>query len=322
MVDGYGRSIDYMRLSVTDRCNLRCVYCVPKSGIEGMPAQELLTDEELLRIVKAAAKAGIRHLKVTGGEPLLRDGIAELIGRLRKIPGIETVSLTTNGILLPQYIEELYRAGISGVNISLDTLDVSRYRTLTRGGEISKALEGVKAASEYEGLTVKINAVLSEMHWQEDALALAGLTKKEKIHVRFIEHMPLGVQEQERPVLEGDIRKLLENYYGTGEPCKEKLGEGPGRYFAFPGLCGRIGFISAMSHSFCTGCNRIRLTAGGDLRLCLQSREGIGLRERLRGGITDEALVRIVADCIANKPAGHCMAAQNIEAEGMCQIGG
>lgn len=322
MVDGYGRRIDYMRLSVTDRCNLSCVYCVPKSGIARTPVQELLTDEEILRIAKVAAEAGIRHLKVTGGEPLLREGVTELAGRLRQIPGIETVSLTTNGILLPRYIEGLFRAGISGVNISLDTLDASRYHALTRGGELSGALEGLKAASAYEGLTVKINVVLSEMHWQEDALALATLSRKGRIHVRFIEHMPLGVQEQERPVLEEAIRKLLEDSYGTAEPCEEKLGEGPGRYFAFPGLCGRIGFISAMSHSFCTGCNRIRLTAGGDLRMCLQSREGIGLRERLRSGITDEELVRIVAGCIGKKPEGHCMTAQNIEAEGMCQIGG
>lgn len=310
-----------MRISVTDRCNLRCVYCVPETGVPKIPAEELLTDDEIIRITEAAAKAGVRHIKVTGGEPLLRNQIAELIRRIREIPGIETVTLTTNGILLPRQMHALAEAGIDGVNISLDTLDEKRYAQMTRGGDLKEALDGVRAAIN-EGVTVKINAVLYEEHWREDALALSELAQKHPVHVRFIEHMPLGTEVEEKAVLEEDILAFLEKYYGESTPYEEKIGEGPGHYFSFSGLKGKIGFISAMSHKFCSGCNRIRLTANGDLRMCLQSKRGTGLRERLRNGATDEELVELFQKSVEQKPAGHQMSERKIEAEGMCQIGG
>ena len=321
MIDCYGRTIDYMRISVTDRCNLRCIYCVPEGGIHRIPAEKLLTDEEIIRIAEAAAKAGVRHIKVTGGEPLLREQITGLIQKLRQITGIETVTLTTNGMMLPEKIHALAEAGIDGVNISLDTLDAGRYREMTRGGNLQEALDGLKAAVRV-GVPVKVNAVLYEEHWKEDAFALSKLAKKYPVHVRFIEHMPLGTEVKEKAVLEEDILAFLEKYYGESTVYKEKLGEGPGHYFSFSGLQGKIGFISAMSHKFCSGCNRIRLTADGDLRMCLQSKEVVGLRERLRSGISEEELVELFQKSVAKKPAGHHMEERKIEAEGMCQIGG
>ena len=209
MIDCYGRTIDYMRISVTDRCNLRCIYCVPEGGIHRIPAEKLLTDEEIIRIAEAAAKAGVRHIKVTGGEPLLREQITGLIQKLRQITGIETVTLTTNGMILPEKIHALAEAGIDGVNISLDTLDEKRYAQMTRGGNLKEALEGLKAAVS-EMVPVKINAVLYEEHWKEDAFALSKLAEKYPVHVRFIEHMPLGTEVKEKAVLEEDILAFLE----------------------------------------------------------------------------------------------------------------
>lgn len=322
MIDRYGRTIDYMRISVTDRCNLRCVYCVPECGVTRIPAERLLTEEELLRITRAAAKEGIAHVKVTGGEPLLRPNLAGLVQKIREIPGIETVTLTTNGILLPDQIDALAAAGISGINISLDTLNKERYRSLTRGGELERALAGLEAAKRQKGVTVKVNAVLYETHWEEDALTLAALAEKDPVHVRFIEHMPLGTEAEERPVREDAILALLQREYGKCESYQGKIGEGPGHYVTFPGMTGKIGFISAISHKFCSGCNRLRLTADGDLRMCLQSKEGIPLRELLRDGATDEKLREVLRGCILQKPEGHQMTEQKIEAEGMCQIGG
>lgn len=322
MIDRYGRTIDYMRISVTDRCNLRCVYCVPECGVTRIPTERLLTEEELLRITRAAAKEGIAHVKVTGGEPLLRPNLAWLVQKIREIPGIETVTLTTNGILLPDQIDALAAAGISGINISLDTLNKERYRSLTRGGELERALAGLEAAKRQKGVTVKVNAVLYETHWEEDALTLAALAKKDPVHVRFIEHMPLGTEAEERPVREDAILALLQKEYGKCESYQGKIGEGPGHYVTFPGMTGKIGFISAISHKFCSGCNRLRLTADGDLRMCLQSKEGIPLRELLRDGATDEKLREVLRGCILQKPEGHQMTEQKIEAEGMCQIGG
>lgn len=322
MIDRYGRTIDYMRISVTDRCNLRCVYCVPECGVTRIPAERLLTEEELLRITRAAAKEGIAHVKVTGGEPLLRPNLAGLVQKIREIPGIETVTLTTNGILLPDQIDALAAAGISGTNISLDTLNKERYRSLTRGGELERALAGLEAAKKQKGVTVKVNAVLYETHWEEDALTLAALAEKDPVHVRFIEHMPLGTEAEERPVREDAILALLQREYGKCESYQGKIGEGPGHYVTFPGMTGKIGFISAISHKFCSGCNRLRLTADGDLRMCLQSKEGIPLRELLRDGATDEKVQEIFRGCILQKPEGHQMTEQKIEAEGMCQIGG
>ena len=171
-------------------------------------------------------------------------------------------------------------------------------------------------------MTVKVNAVLYETHWEEDALTLAALAEKDPVHVRFIEHMPLGTEAEERPVREEAILALLQKEYGKCESYQGKIGEGPGHYVTFPGMTGKIGFISAISHKFCSGCNRLRLTADGDLRMCLQSKEGIPLRELLRDGATDEKLREVLRGCIQQKPEGHQMTEQKIEAEGMCQIGG
>lgn len=210
MKDQYGRLIDYLRISVTDRCNLRCVYCMPEKGVTWIPHSEVLTYEELLTVGKAAAALGIKHIKITGGEPLLRKNVTEFIARLKKTKGIETVTLTTNGILLPNYIDQLSEAGIDGINISLDTLEEKKFRKLTRNGEVKDVWKGISSVLPYDQINMKINCVLAGKDWQKDAVRVAEIAKKYRIHVRFIELMPIQNQE-EKGNLEEEIKALLED---------------------------------------------------------------------------------------------------------------
>lgn len=319
MKDSYGRTIDYLRISITDRCNLRCVYCMPAEGIPCISHEEILTYEEIQAICEKMATLGLKHIKITGGEPLVRKECWSLIRKLKNIPSIETVTLTTNGILLAELAEKLVQAGVDGVNISLDTLDAAEYSRITRGGDVKKVLEGLKTILSYPQVTVKVNCVLGGDGWEQNAITIAELAKKNCVHVRFIECMPTDWKQQTK--LQDKVRAVLESVYGPALDCEKPLGFGPSCYYQLEGFQGKIGFISAISHKFCENCNRLRLTADGKLRLCLQSKESMELKSLLRQG-RDSELMDAIRMAIHRKPKEHHFEDSNIETVGMSQIGG
>ena len=323
MNDQYGRRIDYMRVSVTDRCNLRCVYCMPGEGFSFLPHEDILSFEEIERVCRIGVRLGITKIKLTGGEPLVRRGIPDLVGKLKGIPGIDEVTLTTNGILLKEQINELVSNGLASVNISIDTLDERRYFRMTRGGDIKKALEGMESALKYPDLKVKVNCV---PFCEEDCISLALLAKKRKIDVRFIEMMPIGNGKNFNGKMSEEIYKLLHNEFGDYEIYKKRVGNGPAEYIRFHNFDGRIGFISALSHKFCYKCNRIRLTSEGFLKPCLQYETGMDLRTLLRDGVSDAELKAQIETIITQKPKCHHFGEINepewTEHRGMSEIGG
>ena len=299
MIDQYGRTIEYLRISVTDRCNLRCVYCMPEEGIEQLPHEQILTFDEIERACRISTELGISKIKLTGGEPLVRKGLPDLLGKIKRISGIEQVTLTTNGILLKNQLDELMRQGLDAVNISIDTLDETCYHTVTRCGELNQALEGLQAALEYPNLRVKLNCVPMNQS-EEEYIQMAEYAKEHPVEVRFIEMMPIGMGKACQGKSRDELLELLEKAFGNAEPYEKHLGNGPAEYVSFSGFQGRIGFISAVSHKFCDSCNRIRLTAEGYLKLCLQYESGIDLRKLLRSGATDEEVKEAMRQAIAN----------------------
>ena len=329
MIDQYGRTIEYLRISVTDRCNLRCVYCMPEEGIEQLPHEQILTFDEIERICRISTKLGISKIKLTGGEPLVRKGLPDLLGKIKRISGIEQVTLTTNGILLKNQLDELMRQGLDAVNISIDTLDETCYHTVTRCGELNQALEGLQAALEYPNLRVKLNCVPMNQS-EEEYIQMAEYVKEHPLEVRFIEMMPIGMGKACHGKSRDELLELLEKAFGNAEPYEKHLGNGPAEYVSFSGFQSRIGFISAVSHKFCDSCNRIRLTAEGYLKLCLQYESGIDLRKLLRSGATDEEVKEAMRQAIWKKPACHNFSderrdeevGQKKEHRGMYGIGG
>ena len=324
MIDKYGRTIDYLRISLTDRCNLRCIYCMPQEGVPLLCQEDILTFDEILRVCGCSASLGIRKIKLTGGEPLIRLGCADLAGKIKELPGIEKVTITTNGILLADYITDLIDAGIDGINISLDTLDDETFRQITRRDGIDRVLLGLKAALSYPKLSVKINSV-PVVREESNLVSLASLARKYPVHVRFIEMMPIGYGKQFPFQDENSIIQILEKAYGPLKPVREKYGNGPCHYYEIDGFLGKIGFISAVTHKFCSRCNRVRLTPEGFLKGCLQFQKGADLRKILREGRTDHELTEAIRNVIYNKPAGHHFYEANTdldEVRGMSQIGG
>lgn len=331
MQDRYERIIEYMRVSVTDRCNLRCVYCMPLEGVESIPHSEILTFDEIERVCRIGARLGITRIRLTGGEPLVRRNLPELLGRIKRIEGIEQVCLTTNGILLSDYIDELVSNGMDGVNISIDTLDEEKYRHLTRGGDLRKALRGLEDALSYPQLHVKVNCVPLDNSGGKDWISLAGLARDSRTDVRFIEMMPVGLGKNFRGKNREEILAVLSREFGRFEEYSGRLGSGPAVYVRFPGFQGRIGFISAVSHRFCDSCNRIRLTSAGMLKPCLQYGAGADLRKLMRGGEADEQIEAVTRETIFYKPACHHFADREnmteeerrlIEEKEMSKIGG
>lgn len=304
MTDRLGRRIDYLRISVTDRCNLRCVYCMPEEGVSWLPHRAILTYEDILRICRAGAELGMRKFRLTGGEPLVRRGLDQLVRGLKAIPGIEFVGLTTNGVLLAPQLPALLDAGLDGVNLSLDTLDPCRFAAFTRRQELPTALAGLEAALAAPGLTLKLNVVLTEDNRDEWA-ALAALAEYRDLSVRFIELMPIGLGANLAGVTEAVLREELEAAFGPLADCEAERGGGPCRYFRPRGFRGKVGFISAMSHRFCGSCNRVRLTATGFLKTCLQYEQGCDLGTLLRQGANDGVLREAMARAILEKPAQH-----------------
>ena len=326
MIDRCGRNIDYLRISVTDRCNLRCIYCMPEEGVQHVERSLILQEEEILRICRVMAELGIRKIKLTGGEPLVRPRMPQLVEKLKNMPGIEKVTLTTNGVLLKDQMSDFARAGLDGLNISLDTLDASVYRQLTRRDELEAVRRGLRTAIQKGRMQIKINCVPVLGIEEQKLLEVAELAKNHNVHVRFIEMMPIGMGTQFAFVKEDALKHALEEAFGTFTPCGDVAGNGPCHYFAVPGFQGRIGFISAVSHKFCSECNRIRLTSEGFLKTCLQYDNGVELKTILRGGGTDEDLRRAIGQALAEKPKGHNFEKKteftDREHRGMSQIGG
>ena len=333
MKDSHGRVIDYLRISLTDRCNFRCIYCMPEEGVQQLPHEEILRIEEIVQAVRVAAGMGIRSIRLTGGEPLVRLGVVDLVRDIANVPGIENISMTTNGVLLPRMADDLKAAGLSRVNISLDTLDPDQFRQITRRGELQQTLDGIDAALEAGFNPVKINAVaVRSLH--QDYLKFAELSIDRPLHVRFIEYMPVGESsgtdgcgwgKQDVVSCEELFDTINEQARAQGLPELVAAGEdrplgwGPARYFMVPGAQGTVGFISPLSRHFCGECNRLRLTADGKLRPCLFSDHEDNLRAALREG-DEEAQRAVFAEALRAKPDDHH---DRVGTErGMSQIGG
>lgn len=326
MIDREGRVIDYLRISVTDRCNLRCIYCMPKEGVEHLPHGEILTFEEMERICRIFAKHGLRNVKITGGEPLVRKGIANLVQALKRIEGIESVTLTTNGILLAECYDVLVDAGVDAITVSLDTLDVKEYQEITRYDMLNRVKEGLEKAIWEKKIRIKINCVPLGRHYEKSILELLTFAESSEVDVRFIEMMPIGYGKQFPFVSEETIRNIIEKNYGKMTLFCERRGNGPCKYYDVPGLIGKVGFISAVSHKFCDQCNRVRLTADGYLKTCLQYDYGVSLKEMLRNGETDETIWKTMEETIRKKPKEHHFLEKreddDDEKKQMSQIGG
>ena len=323
MQDQYGRRINYLRISVTDRCNLRCRYCMPE-GVQDVGMKNILTFEEIWEIVKVSVSLGITHIRITGGEPLVRKGCADLILGIRKIPGVETITMTTNGVLLGNYAKQLKEAGVDGVNLSLDTLDPEEFCQITGKRELPAVLAGIRAAKD-AGLPVKLNAVNRK---ELDPVSLVRYAQNENLPLRFIEMMPVGYGKQYVGRSNEELREMLEKTFGTAEKLVDseelsRMGSGPAVYYRFSDLKVPVGFISAIHGKFCDTCNRVRLTAEGYLKLCLCYDQGVDLRHVLREG-EKENLRTVMEEAIFRKPAAHCFErpSEMTETHEMVKIGG
>ncbi len=323
--DRYNRDIDYLRISLTDACNLRCVYCMPEH-MTFRPRHELLSDDELRRLITLFGALGFRKIRFTGGEPTLRPGLVDLVRHASATPGITKVGLTTNGVLLDQLAQPLRDAGLQSVNISIDSLDEGRFRQLTRWGNLRDVLAGLAAARQ-AGLRIKLNAVVSRgLTQDEDVVELARLTADQAWQVRFIEQMPFGNNQtfQEKGmVTEDELLAVLGRAFGPLELVDQGKLDGEARLYRLPGGKGTVGFISPVSKPFCADCNRLRLTADGVLRLCLLRDSEVDLRPLLRGGADDAALSVAIRQAVFEKPWGHGLEQHLIPAaRGMSEIGG
>ncbi len=323
MLDRYGRVINYLRISVTDRCNLRCCYCMPE-GVQDVGMKNILTFEEIREIVRTGVSLGITHIRITGGEPLVRKGCVDLIRGIREIPGVETITMTTNGVLLGNYGKQLKEAGVDGVNISLDTLDPEEFYKITGKRELQEVLAGIRAAKT-AGLPVKLNAVNRK---ELDPIPLVRYAQEENLPLRFIEMMPVGYGKKYVGRSNEELRETLEAVCGktecmTNREELSRMGSGPAVYYQFSDLKVPVGFISAIHGKFCDTCNRVRLTAEGYLKLCLCYDKGEDLRRVLREG-EKENLRTIMEQTIFRKPAAHCFEhpAEMTETHEMVKIGG
>ena len=325
MLDKLNRNIEYLRISVIDRCNLRCVYCMPEEGIESIPHEEILTYDEILKICDVVSELGIKKIKITGGEPLVRKDIVNLIRDIKNLDKIEQVTLTTNGILLYDMLDDLYDAGIDAINISLDTLKSDNFKKITRRDGLEKVLKSIDKAYDL-GIRVKINCLAIRDFNINEIVDIASFAEDRNIDVRFIELMPIGYGQKYKEIQSDEILSILESRFGIFETVTEKRGNGPAKYYRNKNLKGCIGFISAISHEFCESCNRIRLTSSGFLKLCLHYNKGIDLKDPIRNGISDEDLKTLIHDTIWNKPLrhkfGHAEGEKDIEVKNMVQIGG
>jgi len=307
LADQFNRPITYLRISVTDKCNLRCVYCMPERGLPWLPKADILTYEEIAQLVRAAASAGVRSIRLSGGEPLVRKDLARLVSDIAAIDGIEDIALSTNGLLLEEQLDALLAAGLKRVNISLDTLREDRFFEIARRPGLDRVLSAIDAAIARGLAPVKINCVVMRGYNDDEIPSFAQWTKERAVYVRFIELMPVqeNLDVQRDAYVSAD--EILERVRGIGDlqPSPGPGGNGPARYFAFPGAPGAVGVISPLSHDYCERCNRVRLTADGRLRLCLFGDHEIDLRAPLRAGATESEIADILRSAMLIKPERH-----------------
>lgn len=304
--DNYNRVIDYIRISITDRCNLRCIYCMPSEGVRFINHKDILTYEEITRIVKIASSLGVKKIRITGGEPLIRKDLPFLIESINGIEAIEDISLTTNGFLLKKYATSLASAGLKRVNISLDSFREDRYREITRGGELKTVLEGISAAEDAGLKPIKINMVPIRGFNDDEIEEFASLTFKKNYNIRFIEFMPIGAKNIWSPERYISTDELKERVSRISPLTPVKIRKsGPARYFRLEGALGVIGFISPITHHFCGSCNRLRITSDGKIRPCLFSETSIDIKSALRNGADDEEIERILRLSVEIKPERH-----------------
>ena len=323
LIDNFGREISYLRVSITDRCNCRCIYCQSEKPFEFIPHQEILRYEEIVEIIKEAVNLRITKVRITGGEPLVREGIVDFIRQLRKLDKLEDISLTTNGFFLAEYAKKLKAAGLNRVNISLDSLQEVKYKKITRGGDLKRALKGIDSALKADLLPIKINTVLIKGINDNEVSDFVKLTLKRPLNIRFIELMPFGKEAIDKFKNEFisvyEIREKLIKEYSLN-PIEINNGNGPAIYFQVKGGEGTVGFITALSQHFCQSCNRIRLTSDGKLRPCLFSNKEVDIKKAIRKTDKDKynattlrkKIIRNkLIEAIKLKPAGHKLDVKN-----------
>jgi cyclic pyranopterin phosphate synthase len=314
LVDRYGRKIDYLRISITDHCNLKCYYCTPFSGRSHLERAEILTYEEMLRVARAAAAVGITKIRITGGEPLVRKGVVDFCRMLTGIDGLKSLALTTNGIYLAEMAEPLFKAGVRRINISLDTLRPERFEKITGFDWLPRVLAGIQRAEDVGMHPVKINAVVMRGINDDEIEELAALTLAKPYHVRFIELMPTNSSAYgDYETLFVPVEEFMKKIHGIDrvqiEPATDSYG--PARLCKLPGAVGKIGFIAPISWHFCDSCNRLRMTADGKIKTCLFSQEEIDIKTALRTGATKNDIIDIFRQSVAEKPSGHHLNARD-----------
>jgi len=323
LIDDYSRKIDYLRISITDRCNLKCIYCMPSYGIVNKAHQELLSFEEIVEIVKVAVPLGIDKIRLTGGEPLVRKDLINLINLLSNIEGIKDISMTTNGIFLKEYAFDLKKAGLKRVNISLDSLRQARYKFITRQDRLEDVLQGIRKSQEVGLLPLKINCLLLDDIGVGELADFFRLTMENPVCVRFLEFMPINsFYRPEKFISSSVVLEIAKRFCKIEEV--EILGNGPAKTYRFKHALGSFGIISPISNKFCASCNRLRLTSDGFLKLCLHSDLKVNLRDPLRNGADREALIELFKLAIDLKPKEHSLdhESPSIDEFSMCQIGG
>ena len=320
MLDSFNRNIDYMRVSITERCNLRCGYCMPNEFAH-TSYDDILRYEEILRVCEIVASIGIKTIRVTGGEPLTRKDAVSFIGRLKNISEIECVTMTTNAVLLRQYVDELVVHGLDGLNISLDSLDSKTYERITGKDELSNVLMSLEKVLNV-GLRVKVNCVLMKGLNENDILPIARMAEKESLDIRFIELMPTVQGRKFEGVSGEEVLGILQDKYPDITQDSSKQGSGPARYYKSKNLTGKIGLINAVSGQICSECNRLRLTSEGFLKLCLNFDKGLDLRQMLRGGASDDEIRNAVKVAIYEKPRQYHFGSDEVGIKCMSNIGG
>lgn len=325
LVDRFNRRINYLRISITDRCNLRCMYCVPPFGERKLRHKDILRYEELLRIARIAIKLGITKIRLTGGEPLVRRGVQEFIPMLAGLEGLEDVSITTNGVFLKENLEMLKAAGIKRLNISIDSLDREKFKRITRFDYFNQVWEGIETARDMGFYPIKLNVVLMKGVNDNEVLDFGRLALEQPYHLRFIECMPVGLVENSLAFIpNAEIEKTLIDTFGPLIRISPGLHDGPATRFRFEKGKGEIGFISAISHSFCQECNRLRLTANGMLLPCLLSNIEVDIKDPLRRGCLDDRLIEVFKEAVSLKPECHPLGLEDNQKvhRKMCSVGG